>query len=178
MLSAVEIICWDQLVKSSAEIICWIQLLTLPFETMVDITCWNQLVSLSFLLIIWGSVVEMMCWHRLLRLSVERNFGDHLLSLSAEILCSIVKIIRLDPLWDYLLRSSVEIICSDQMLRWSVEINCWDYRRHLRRVIAAPPNNPASYLRGLCEHLDLPKARQVERKVGIVAMNFALNSLC
>ena len=52
------------------------------------------------------------------------------------------------------------------------------YRRRLRRVIAAPPNNSPSNLWGLCKHLDLPKARQVERKARIVAMTFALNSLC
>ena len=48
------------------------------------------------------------------------------------------------------------------------------YRRRLRRVIAAPPNN----LRVLREHLDPPKPRQVEFKAIIIAMTSAVNSTC
>ena len=51
-------------------------------------------------------------------------------------------------------------------------------RRRLRRVIAAPPNNSPSNLRVLCDHLHLPKARQVEVKARIIAMTFAVNSTC
>ena len=41
-----------------------------------------------------------------------------------------------------------------------------------------PQTTPPSNLRGLCEHLDLPKARQVEFKARIIPRTFARKSTC
>ena len=49
-----------------------------------------------------------------------------------------------------------------------------NYRRRLWHVITATPNNAPSNLRVLCDHLQLPKGRQVEFKARIIAMTFAV----
>ena len=41
-----------------------------------------------------------------------------------------------------------------------------------------PKSNLPSNLRVLCDHLQLPKARQVEFKARIIATTFAVNSAC
>ena len=60
LMSAVEIICWDQLAKSSVEIIYWHYLVN---------NCWS------------------ICWYQLVRISVELNYWNDLLRLSVEIIC-------------------------------------------------------------------------------------------
>ena len=53
--------------------------------------------------------VEITCWDDLLR-------SEYPLRWSVEF-----------SFWDYLLRSAVEIICWDQLLRLDVQFSCWDY---------------------------------------------------
>jgi len=103
--------------------------------------------NISSRLSVWNScgdyllceAVEIICWDKLLRLSVEISCC-HMLRWSAEISCenylwrSSVELSCWDHLQDYVSGSAVDLICSDQLYwaqllrlssRLSVWISCW-----------------------------------------------------
>ena len=104
--------CWDCLLSWSVEISCWASVLN----------CWDYLLGSAVEIICrdqpsrWfdKTIVEIIGWDKLWKLSVEFSCRDDLLTTAVNIIC-----------WKHLLISSVEINPSNELLRLTVEILCW-----------------------------------------------------